>query len=120
DGVVRGRTWAWLRSRTEAVLGAAAREDAITQRRQRLNTIDAELPARVEQARSSRVQATRKGAGLDAAARLSELKNAFAVAEPKAAEAADAATALTAHLTQHTSEASRIRTTLDARQEKRG
>jgi energy-coupling factor transporter ATP-binding protein EcfA2 len=119
EGVVRGRTWAWLRTRTQPVLGAVAREDAIARRQERLRAIDEELPPLLGQVRSSREQATRKREGLAAAARLSQLENALAEAESTTDEAAAAAAALTAQLAQSASDVSRISTTLDARRARR-
>jgi chromosome segregation ATPase len=116
-GVVRGRTWAWLRTRAQPVLGAAAREQAITARQERLAAIAAELQPLAEQAGASREAATRKRTGLEAAARLVELEGALAQAEAKAAEADEAASAVTKQLVHYASEDSRINTTLAARKE---
>lgn len=119
DGVVRGRTWAWLRNRAQPVLGAAAREEAIAPRRERLMAIAAELQPLVERARASREGATRKRAGLEAAARLAELERALAQAEAKAAEAAEAASAVTRQLAHYAAEVRGISTTLDERKKNR-
>ncbi|MBX6369820.1 MAG: AAA family ATPase [Rhodospirillales bacterium] len=120
DGLVRGRTWAWLRTQAQPVLGSAAREEAIQERREQLAGIETELAALTKAGSSERTRAARLRAGLVAASRLPDLERALADAQARAQEAAAAAAAATEQLAGVAAQASRLAATLTARTEKRG
>lgn len=120
EGVVRGQSWAWLRSPVQPVLGVAAREEAIASRRLRLQETAIMIPELTERARSSRETATHKRAGLEAAAQVDKLARQHEEAETKATKATEAASALTEQLRLCAGEVSGLNATLAAKREKLG
>jgi len=118
EGVVRGQTWAWLRSPVQPVLGAVAREDAIATRRARLQEIAILIPELSERARSSRETATLEKAGLEAAAQADELTKRHEEAEMAATTATGAASALAEQLLLCAGEVSGLNARLTAKREK--
>lgn len=115
DGLVRGRTWGWLRTPEQPVLGIAARKQAIIARREQLTTIDRDLAAETQAGTAARELAAVMRGALEAVGRLSKLERAVGAAEERSESASASAADLTSQLTSVAGEASRLGELLKAR-----